>query len=842
MILTGLLATLSEVEFSWRQTIGDDANPLDIALPLLDNTSVGLAHRRGEFLDLKDRISNGLRQTVNEHFQAFNDSVGSYRSVVQSIANSQHTLNKIKDTVNSTSKDISETGESMGSLNENVKNYNEMIAILNNIEYIKKAPNDLDDAFSDKNYSKAQLILQNVQQKAQTFKLWSLPALSNLENYFQIQSQQLFEILIEEIHNIIYSKKLFNTFNSGKDEYRNPESSDYTSIEKYIMSSIDTDILETSAASHYNVDKFIRSLMTSNTRSTETDLKSGVESTLEDDDNTSSLITFDDSNPFNQLYHLLTIVYKLDKLPTAIDIIIQRNANEINQLINRQTEDTKLRHSKIIKYLNTNTKADELSKGIGIDQSLNNDNFKTVVIKDLFWNFFRKLLFLLQSVRVILKIIEELENSGLQVNSSRSKLSTSNDTLTLHRLWSSLKSEIKNLVLSYISNNDLSLSSKLTATSSLNGNTINGTSTTSQKDNTLFQFYKVDYDKDHTNQFKLVLQDLFPGFINSNDMAKIDSPYIEDSKFLKQTRLIPANIFHMRIILEPFLTFIQGSKLLLSQIGNNQLQQQDNDETIQFFNQFMNVEFLPLLEESFIQFYIEEVEEIDPYEVLDTIDEKSTLLSTQNLNKYQNGEIFKFFIEFKKFFNDVCFILNTSLQFRKEFSSIIFNLLNKFQDKVEEFSNELLNELNNYFEPNREIIRSLQDPSAKISQQALSHINKSELRRLKIYENFQILDKSIEFISDWLENYLVKKIDLNKTDLNLSTIEKLRKNWSFFETSNNFKTHINHNDELDLKNSTVRIILNDELIENFQEIVHQYKIIDKKVKNVLNRYNELLKV
>lgn len=791
-------------------------------MPLLDNTSVGLAHRHGEFLDLKDRISNSLRLAVNEHFQAFNDSVGSYRSVVQNIANSQQILSKVKDTINTSTKDLSESKDNMNTLNENLKTYNDMVEILTIIEYLKKVPNDLEDAISDKNYSKAQYLLQSVTSKAQEYRLWELPALSNLESYFETQSQQLFEILIEETHNIIYSKKLFNSFNNSNDFFNKSDTSDYSNIEKHLMNAIDVDIFETAATSYSNVEHFLMSLINTSAK-LNTDGDPTQDTTLENENEVANMVALDDTNPFNQLLHLLTIIYKLDKLPTAIEIIVQRYANEINQLVNRVTEDTRLRHAKIIKYLNTSTsKSKDLTRGLGIDESLNDDTFKTVVVRDLFWNFFRRLLFLLQSVRVILDIVNYLENhrfDSVHVGTSNSSI-TGDGSLTLLKLWNSLKNEVRNLVSSYISDNDSSLGSKLTNISSIKTDP-------SKPHNSLFQFYKVNYDNDHSNQLKLVLQDLFPGFINSNDMSKIDSPYIEDTKFLKQTRIIPANIFHMRIILEPFLVFIQGSKLLM--------EKKDSEEPIIFFNGFMTNEFLPLLEESFISFYIDEVEEIDPYEVYDEISEKSLLAPSHNLNEVK---IFKFVVEFKRYFSDVCFILNTSLQFRKEFSSIIFKLLNRFLDKVEDTSKELISELCNYLEPNREVIKALRDPTAKLSEQALSHINKSDLKKVKVIDSIKILDNSLKFLIRWFEDYLIKKVDLNKTDLNLSTIEKLRKNWSFFEITN-FKTNNLHDNELDLNNS-VKVILNEQLTENYEEIVGDYKTIEVHVQNVLKRFNQIL--
>lgn len=815
MLTQHIIALLSEVQIDWRQTTEDDANPLDIALPLLDNTSVGLAHRHGEFLELKDRISKGLKSVVNEHFEAFNESIGSYRSVVTNVSNSQSVVVDLKETVDEATRGLKENDETLDTLNENLKSYNDMIILLTAIDNLKNSPSELESAINEKNYSKAQFILSDVNQKAAQHGLWELSALSNLKDYYQTQQDQLFEILVEEFHNIAYSKKNFNFFNSASEFLKlNGDSTNYSSVERFLMNTIETDIAEGVQESHKRVEQFVANF---------NKLTSDQENVDEEDDNinVNILNNLDEANPFNQILQLLTIIQKQGKLQTAIRIVIQRIPGELNQLINRVVEDTKLRHSKSIKALNSIQYSNNLLR------VLSEDTYSSQVLLDLFWNFFKKLLFFLQVIHILVFINRKLEAN----NPDRFKIKLRDDAPDPHnildasKLWELVTKETKSLVLAYISNEEISsLTSKLSNSYSYKES--------KNSNNSLFQFYKVDYNQEHTNQLRVVLQDLFPGFINSYDLSKIDSPYIEDNKFLRQTKIIPANILNMRYILEPFLLFVQGTSLI---------SQDRKEEPLAFFNDFMNGEFLPLLEESFIVFYVEEVEELNSLETFEPYNDLTNISNTHDLSS-KKLPIFRFFLEFKKFFNNVCFILNTSLQFRNEFSSILFKLLEKFLDKVQELYDDLSNEITSYLEPNREIIKLIETPSLKkISVFPTNQINKTELKNSKIYHNFQTLQNSLDYLLSILDAKLIKKVDLNKTDLNLTTIEKLRKNWSFFEGINLKSDLFQEIDTLDTDNIN-QVILNDELQLQYNEILGEYKRLDTRVKHVMAVLSGILQI
>ncbi|KAH3672675.1 hypothetical protein WICMUC_004193 [Wickerhamomyces mucosus] len=750
--LDNLQSLLQQVQFDWKQTTEPNANPLDIALPLLDNTSVGLAHRLDEFIELKERISDGLQQAVVVHYQAFNDSIGSYRSVVQNIADSKQNIAKIENTINNSVNDLIEStnNDDLGKSNETLKNYNDMINILNIIEWLQNIPTELESYINEKNYSKAQTILAKVNENADQYNLWELPSLNNLKSYYQLQENQLFETLIEEIHTIIYSKREFALL----DNFNKLEDSTYSNVEKVIIDGINIDISEPSKTIHSEYTSFINSLAQLSL--------SNLNDEVDD-----QFIKFSSSQPFSQLLKILKIINKIGKLQTSLEIIGQRFTTELNQLINRIVEDIKLKYPKI--------KEEE-------------DNSK--IISDLFTNFFKKSLFLLQSINIIVKINDKISTNP-------------NKILIPSKIWDLLKIEIRSLIKTYIGQDD---DLKLTITNTQNQSPV------VQQDTKLFQFISVDYKRENTVKLKSALANLFPNFQNSQNLYKIESPYLEDFKFLKNSKLISSDVINMRFILEPFLLFIQGL--------NSLFETEDGDK---FFHEFMQIEFLPLFQNHFEGLYNEEIDLIESLEVIESFEEDES-----------ETEYFKFILEFIRFLNDTCFTLNTSLQFRPDYSIIIFRIFEKFHDKLQELYQDLFNELTNLLEPNKELITLLVNPNHQLNTSKIRYdaINKSLLQSNNITPNFQIFTKSLQLLIDKLSKGFIKSIEIPKYDLNLNSIEKLRKVWKFSEfdllsQSNDLWTNNQWilDDDLRLKFNNEVLINLQKLNENIQNILKNFEII-----------------
>jgi hypothetical protein len=171
--------------------------------------------------------------------------------------------------------------------------------------------------------------------------------------------------------------------------------------------------------------------------------------------------------------------------------------------------------------------------------------------------------------------------------------------------------------------------------------------------------------------------------------------------------------------------------------------------------------------------------------------------------------------------------------------------LSKFEDKVEELYQDLYNELLNYLETDREVKAVFQNPNRKLSSTMIqkTSINKIELRNSKVYYNYRVLQNSMKLMLELLNNHLIKTIDLNKTDLNLTKIEKLRKNWSFFEIISIKNDLFNDNESTALSFDNVnKVILNDELKVKYDDIVSGFKTIDTSVAHITNMLEQVLDI
>lgn len=91
------LAEVREVvEDDWRETLDDNFHPISLALDMLDRTSLGRAKDLNKFKETNQMIEQALQSTVNEHYQGFNASVGTYRQIAGSISQSQKQVRTTK--------------------------------------------------------------------------------------------------------------------------------------------------------------------------------------------------------------------------------------------------------------------------------------------------------------------------------------------------------------------------------------------------------------------------------------------------------------------------------------------------------------------------------------------------------------------------------------------------------------------------------------------------------------------------------------------------------------------------------------------------------------------------
>merc|ERR1712000_312291 len=76
-----------------------DCVPVQLALQLLDNSSVGRAHDYRKFQQTHMYLQDSLKGIVHEHHQGFNSSIGTFHKIQSSIHASQRKVRVLKESL-----------------------------------------------------------------------------------------------------------------------------------------------------------------------------------------------------------------------------------------------------------------------------------------------------------------------------------------------------------------------------------------------------------------------------------------------------------------------------------------------------------------------------------------------------------------------------------------------------------------------------------------------------------------------------------------------------------------------------------------------------------------------
>ncbi|KAI1037439.1 hypothetical protein LB505_005508 [Fusarium chuoi] len=87
----------------------DDCVPVQLALQLLDRSSVGRAHEYAQFQQSHNYLQESLKGIVHEHHQGFNSSIGTFHKIQSSIQQSQKRVRALKESL-ATGRPPSSTG------------------------------------------------------------------------------------------------------------------------------------------------------------------------------------------------------------------------------------------------------------------------------------------------------------------------------------------------------------------------------------------------------------------------------------------------------------------------------------------------------------------------------------------------------------------------------------------------------------------------------------------------------------------------------------------------------------------------------------------------------------
>ncbi|KAG7796917.1 hypothetical protein KL944_005018 [Ogataea haglerorum] len=531
--LDELESCLRHIEHEWPELMREGCNPLEVVMPLLDSSSVGMAHKQPQFLELKNTFNQVLKHAVNEHFEAFNDSIGSYGITVETILESQSNLERVRSELATASSLMNSPSEVLKELNHRQKQSGDIIEVLEKISEVKENLDQIDSYNAEKNFKSAQELINATSKLAEQYGLWQIEALSGLEQTLYSQSQTLFDALLEEINGLIYFK-IDGSRRTVYDEH----------VKSRLMKMSTSDIDDVSRAINDPLYEFIQSL---------------AESTDE------GVAPGKDVHTFQLIRDYLMITHDLGRLDEALTILAERALDEVRLMINRSSEEVRIKYPEQM----------ELSKTTDFDIfdfSLFN-NMSGTILQELFSLLFKRCLSLLQSHRAIWEI---------------SKIS--GFSYDLQQVWNALEKQLSSVLVSYLV--DESLLDNVENASKLDDSVPYARlprDYIANRSQPIIQFAKLSLDDKlfSTGNVQGVLNDLFSGQLDAVKEEK-GSFFIENEHTAKKDLLVAPNIFNMSVIIEDLLFFVGGA--------SHAFPQEDGKNLLKFFHNFMDVIFMTQLE------------------------------------------------------------------------------------------------------------------------------------------------------------------------------------------------------------------------------------------------------
>ncbi|KAK2048817.1 Sec8 exocyst complex component-specific domain-containing protein [Colletotrichum somersetense] len=201
-----IVQVLEHIRQEWPSMCQTDCVPVQLALQLLDTSSVGRAHEYDKFRQTHDFLQSSLKGIVHEHHQGFNSSIGTFHKIQGSIQASQKRVRALKDSLLASKVSLCASDPDLKKLAATSQAYDELLTSMNELEELRLVPDQLEARISEKRFLSAVEVLQNALRKLRKPELDEIGALSDLRGYLANQDTALMDILVEELHEHLYLK------------------------------------------------------------------------------------------------------------------------------------------------------------------------------------------------------------------------------------------------------------------------------------------------------------------------------------------------------------------------------------------------------------------------------------------------------------------------------------------------------------------------------------------------------------------------------------------------------------------------------------------------------------
>nr|CDI53407.1 related to SEC8-protein transport protein [Melanopsichium pennsylvanicum 4] len=512
-------AVLRKVEAEWPFVANDHFNSVALALSMLDESSLGAS--RLEFDQVKQLIETALQGTVDDHYESFATAITMHNSVLQSLTSAQTSVSGARRRLRDSREALGAKRADLVQMWQRSQAVKEALRLLDLVEHLKLVPDRLESLMAEKRFLESVNLLVRSLKTIDKPEVVEVGATNDLRAYLKGQEQAMLEILIEELHNHLYLKSYFcdarwKVYSAGQDELPMVKfGSDYLGVNPSsdAEASLAITTSEDASGSAPSADtlqltRFLQSLrsrptfdpnlasdipesaLMTSTKSFSAltgELKGGA--TLDSDLRTSRTggrygADFDanpEADSFLYIEMLLESLSRLGKLGMALDIVSQRLAMEVHQLIDTTIDEVDARNEPLRRFsvalrpesvllASSSALARSFTESMRSSRSSSNISNRPKsttawmlrisagetsalqrdgeTMRDLFWTLFSKLDAVLQGHRAVYEVAGMIASrAGFKDQVTSKKLS---GVANLLEMWKPIQQEVRTLLHDYL--------------------------------------------------------------------------------------------------------------------------------------------------------------------------------------------------------------------------------------------------------------------------------------------------------------------------------------------------------------------------------------------------------
>lgn len=505
---------LQDIRSDWSFMTDDNCVPIEVALKLLDNSTLGLASRDGEFTEASQQLQTALKTIVQDHHQGFNSSIGTFHKIQSSLQSSQGKVRELRDSLVVAKQNLSTTKPELKSLVTSSQNYDDMLQILATIEQLQLVPEKLEARISEKRFLSAVEILQDALRLIRRSEMENIGALGDLRVYLSNQEHSLTDILIEELHNHLYLKSPY-----CEDRWKIFAQNKQTSAEGT------ADQLASGGRTLY---QFLDKLDTSEA--------------MADD-----AFRNPEADSFNYIRLIVESLNRMSRLEIAVEMIEQRLPVELFKVVDRSNNEVAQRHPTVLRAYANRTRNKN-------DRGMDNDDARRSLLSDLLFTLYARFEAIAEGHRVVHDVIAGVvKREGIREASGL--------TRGFKELWKLYQNEIRTLLHDYLSTDgDIAFRSGQSSMRSANifhrG--------PRDKNKRMFKLSDMDTKSNdlssERDDLEFILKSSVPGLVSDSNrpssITQNSSNTMHDGSATGHKLLVEPSAFNMGILLPPSLDFL----------------------------------------------------------------------------------------------------------------------------------------------------------------------------------------------------------------------------------------------------------------------------------------------